>query len=175
MIIHVWPTSDSHSDAKLHCGQTIMPAVIGKNGVTHRKREGDMCTPVGHFTLRKVYYRADRVALPMTSLPVAPISPQDGWCDDPGSELYNHFLALPHPARHEMLWREDAVYNIIVVIGYNDSPAVPGKGSAIFMHLQRPDRTPTEGCVALSEHDLLAVLASGATAITIHATADAPA
>ncbi|MBS0964631.1 L,D-transpeptidase family protein [Acetobacter okinawensis] len=174
MIIHVWPASDSHSDAKLHCGQTIMSAVIGKNGVTSRKREGDMCTPVGHFTLRKVYYRADRVEPPQTRLPLAPITPQDGWCDDPGSELYNHFLIHPHPARHEMLWREDAVYNIVVVIGYNDSPAVPGKGSAIFMHLQRRDLTPTEGCVALSENDLLEVLASGATAITIHAAADTP-
>lgn len=172
MIIHVWPTSDSRSDAKLHCGQTIMQAVIGKNGVTTHKCEGDLCTPVGHFTLRKVYYRADRTPRPVTLLPVAPITPQDGWCDDPGSALYNHIITRPHPARHEVLWREDAIYNIVVVIGYNDSPAVPGRGSAIFMHLQRPDRTPTEGCVALSERDLLAVLASGATGITIHAVAE---
>lgn len=168
MIIHVWPIADSSSYAKLHCGQTIMTAVIGKNGMTRHKREGDMCTPVGQYTLRKVYYRADRVMPPASILPVEPLRPHDGWCDDPRAPLYNQFITRPHPARHEVLWREDDLYNIIVVIGYNDAPAKPGCGSAIFMHLQRPDHTPTEGCVALTEQDLRLVLASGATSITIH-------
>ncbi len=162
---------DSRSYAKLHCGQTIMTAVIGKNGVTEHKQEGDLCTPVGHFTLRKVYYRADRTPCPATTLPVAPITRQDGWCDDPASPLYNCPIPLPSTSRHEVLWREDDIYNLVVVIGYNDTPAIPGKGSAIFMHLQRSDCTPTEGCVALTEKDLLAVLASGATSIAIHAKA----
>lgn len=173
MIIHVWPMPDSRSYAKLHCGHTTMTAIIGKNGITRHKQEGDLCTPVGHFTLRKVYYRADRTPRPATVLPVFPINPQDGWCDDPTSPLYNHPVTRPSAARHEALWREDDVYNLIVVIGYNDSPAIPGKGSAIFIHLQRPEHTPTEGCVALTQCDLLKVLASGVTAITIHSTPQA--
>ncbi|MFT9063116.1 MAG: L,D-transpeptidase family protein [Acetobacter persici] len=148
-----------------------MSAVIGKNGLTQQKQEGDHATPIGIFPLRKVYYRADRLLKPKTILPVEPLSPRDGWCDDPASSDYNHFVRLPHPARHEQLWREDHVYDLIVVIGYNDNPAVPGRGSAIFMHLQRPDRSPTEGCLALTESDLRAVLAAGADAVQVHAPA----
>lgn len=148
-----------------------MSAVIGKNGLTEQKQEGDHATPIGIFPLRKVYYRADRLIKPKTILPVEPLSPRDGWCDDPQSPDYNRFVKLPHPARHEQLWREDHVYDLIVVMGYNDNPAISGRGSAIFMHLQRPDRTPTEGCLAFSESDLRTVLAAGADAVQVHAPA----
>ncbi|WP_415454724.1 L,D-transpeptidase family protein [Acetobacter persici] len=171
MMIHLLSASYSGSDAQLHCGHKVMSAVIGKNGLTQQKQEGDHATPIGIFPLRKVYYRADRLLKPKTILPVEPLSPRDGWCDDPASSDYNHFVRLPHPARHEQLWREDHVYDLIVVIGYNDNPAVPGRGSAIFMHLQRPDRSPTEGCLALTESDLRAVLAAGADAVQVHAPA----
>lgn len=174
MIIHVWPVADSRSYAKLHCGLIIMDAVIGKSGITSHKREGDMATPAGQFTLRKVYYRADRTTRPHSVLPTEALNPDDGWCDDPTSAVYNQHITRPNPARHEELWREDDLYNLVVVIGYNDAPALPGKGSAIFMHLQRPDHTPTEGCIALAEQDLRTVLKSGATAIVIHAMGDTP-
>ena len=52
------------------------------------------------------------------------------------------------------------VYDVIVILGHNDDPPVPGKGSAIFMHVARPDYAPTEGCVALALEDLLEVLAA---------------
>ena len=42
-----------------------------------------------------------------------------------------------------------------------------GKGSAIFLHLARPDYTPTEGCIALALPDLLTTLAAGLTAIQV--------
>ena len=67
---------------------------------------------------------------------------------------------LPHAGRCEALWRDDGLYDVIVVLGYNDDPPVPGLGSAIFFHVARPDYGPTEGCVALARDDLLAVLAS---------------
>jgi L,D-peptidoglycan transpeptidase YkuD (ErfK/YbiS/YcfS/YnhG family) len=54
--------------------------------------------------------------------------------------------------------RDDNLYDLTVIIGYNDSPPVPGRGSAIFMHLARPDFSPTAGCVGLRQDDLLAVL-----------------
>ncbi|WP_408735804.1 L,D-transpeptidase [Acetobacter malorum] len=169
MMIHLLSASYSGSDAQLHCGHKVMSAVIGKNGLTEQKQEGDHATPIGIFPLRKVYYRADRLIKPKTILPVEPLSPRDGWCDDPQSPDYNRFVKLPHPARHEQLWREDHVYDLIVVMGYNDNPAISGRGSAIFMHLQRPDRTPTEGCLALSESDLRTVRAAGADAVQVHA------
>ena len=56
---------------------------------------------------------------------------------------------------------------MIVVLGHNDDPPVPGKGSAIFMHVARPDYGPTEGCVALALPDLLELLADCAPDMSI--------
>ena len=120
-----------------------MKACIGQNGISSHKREGDLCTPTGLYPPRQVFYRADRIARPITSLPLSPLAPTDGWCDDPASADYNRLVTLPHSARHERLWRDDHVYDLLVVIGYNDAPAHPGAGPAIFMHLPRPDRAPT--------------------------------
>jgi len=122
------------------------------------KSEGDGATPVGCFPLRLVFYRADRMGAPTTNLPVTAIAPDDGWCDDPGHRLYNRPVKLPFEASHERLWRDDGIYDVIVVLGHNDDPPRPGLGSAIFLHLARPDFAPTEGCVALARQDLLDLL-----------------
>ena len=132
---------------------------IGRGGVRSNKREGDGATPAGRFPLRRVLYRPDRMAPPRTALPIAPLSPRDGWCDDPDHSLYNQALRLPHDARHEELWRADRVYDLIVILGHNDAPVVPGAGSAVFLHVARPDYAPTAGCVAVAAGDLLAILA----------------
>ena len=96
---------------------------------------------------------------PRTALPFAPLGPRDGWCDDPGHSLYNRPLRLPHEARHEELWRADRVYDLIVILGHNDAPVVPGLGSAVFLHVAQPDYAPTAGCVAVAAGDLLTILA----------------
>jgi L,D-peptidoglycan transpeptidase YkuD (ErfK/YbiS/YcfS/YnhG family) len=140
-------------------GDRIMRCALGSAGIAADKREGDHATPTGLFAFRRVLYRPDRMAPPATGLPVSPLSAQDGWCDDPADPLYNRPVRLPYPARHERLWREDALYDLIVVLGHNDDPVVPGAGSAIFLHVARPDFGPTEGCVALDRENLLALLA----------------
>jgi len=89
-----------------------------------------------------------------------PLSPLDGWCDDPGDPLYNRPVRLPYRARHERLWLESAVYDLIVVLGHNDDPVRPGAGSAVFLHVARPDYSPTQGCIALAKRDLLTMLAT---------------
>ena len=132
---------------------------IGWGGVRSDKREGDGATPAGRFPLRRVLYRPDRLAPPRTALPIAPLSPRDGWCDDPGHPLYNRPLRLPHDARHEELWRSDRVYDLIVILGHNDAPVVPGLGSAVFLHVAQPDYAPTAGCVAVAAGELLTILA----------------
>lgn len=131
---------------------------IGRSGVRNDKVEGDGATPSGCFPLRRVLYRPDRLAPPRTALPVAALNPHDGWCDDSSDALYNQQIRQPYAASFEMLWRTDEVYDVIVVLGHNDSPAVPGRGSAIFMHVATKDYGPTAGCIALSRPDLLAVL-----------------
>ncbi|MGB8275678.1 MAG: L,D-transpeptidase family protein [Alphaproteobacteria bacterium] len=149
---------------RLSLGGASFACALGRSGVTTNKREGDGATPAGCFPLRRVLFRADRIAPPKTALPVAALSGSDGWCDDPAHPDYNRPVRLPHPGSCERLWREDGAYDLIVVVGYNDDPVVPGRGSAIFLHVAKKDRTkegpaPTEGCVALALSDLLAVLA----------------
>lgn len=112
--------------------------------------------------MRRVFFRPDRLAPPETRLPVQHLTPQMGWCDDPASPDYNTAVALPFAARHETLWREDALYDLVVVLGYNDAPPVAGLGSAIFLHLARPDYSPTEGCVATDSRSFLGLVGAAA-------------
>ena len=135
---------------------------IGKGGVrpAAAKREGDGASPIGVWPLRRVLYRSDRVERPQTGLPVAEIAPDDGWCDAPADAAYNRMVKLPYPASAENLWRDDHVYDVIVILAHNDDPVVPGAGSAIFWHLARPDFRPTEGCVAVPLDVMLVALAA---------------
>lgn len=135
--------------------------VLARSGVisAEMKREGDGASPMGIWPIRRVLYRADRGPPPATELPFFAIRPDDGWCDAPGDVAYNRPVSLPYPASAETLFRDDHVYDLIVVLGYNDDPVRDGMGSAIFLHLERPERTPTEGCVALSRTDLERFLA----------------
>ncbi len=146
---------------------------LGAAGIRADKREGDGATPSGSFALRRVLYRPDRLARPETRLPVMPIAPEDGWCDDPADPFYNRPVKLPYAGRHERLWRDDHLYDLVVVLGHNDDPVVPGRGSAVFLHLARPDYGPTEGCVALARDDLLTVLAEAGPGDRISVTAPA--
>lgn len=131
---------------------------IGKNGVIKEKQEGDGKTPVGCFPIREIFYRSDRISKPESILSIQELSPEDGWCDDSKVANYNKFIKLPYSASHENLWREDNLYDIVVVLGYNDDPPIPGKGSAIFMHVAKENYSPTAGCIALNISDLLEII-----------------
>ena len=127
-----------------------IPCALGRGGVVRRKREGDGATPAGRLALLAVLYRADRLRRPATALPVMPIAPDAGWCDDPTDRRYNRPVRLPCAARHERLWRSDGLYDVVVVLDYNFRRPRPGAGSAVFLHIAAPDFSPTEGCVAVS-------------------------
>ncbi len=156
-----------HPDGRFVLGTRILRAALGRGGVRADKAEGDGATPLGRLPLRRVLYRADRGAVPRAAVPREPIGPGDGWCDDPGHPDYNRMVRLPHPARCEELWRADGLYDIVGVLGWNDAPAVRGRGSAIFLHVARDDYAPTLGCIALAAADLRMVLAAGLTAVTV--------
>ncbi len=143
---------------------------LGRGGVRDDKAEGDGASPAGRFFLRRVFYRDDWISRPDTGLPVREISPRDGWCDDPGHADYNRLITLAAETRHEKLWRDDHLYDLLVEIGHNDDPPRAGLGSAIFIHVAAPGFTPTEGCVAIALKDLLAILrdCDAGTAIRIH-------
>ncbi len=151
--------------AVLVLGRERLRVAIGHGGVRADKREGDGATPAGTLMLRGVLYRADRGPPPRAVVPVAPIAPEDGWCDDPAHRDYNRMVVLPHPGRHERLWREDPVYDVLGVLGWNDAPVERGRGSAIFLHVARPGFAPTEGCLALDLADLRMALAAGLSGV----------
>jgi L,D-peptidoglycan transpeptidase YkuD (ErfK/YbiS/YcfS/YnhG family) len=151
------------SDGRLRLGGLDFRCALGRGGCVPEadKREGDGATPLGLYPLRQVLYRADRLpAPPQTRLDCIALRPSDGWCDDPADIAYNRPVTLPYAGRHERLWRDDGLYDVIVVLGHNDDPPIPGLGSAIFLHVARPGYSPTEGCVALALPDLLQVLAT---------------
>ena len=147
------------ADGWLQCGNRIFRCTLGRGGVTTDKREGDGATPAGAYPLRQLLYRSDRLALPTNALPTSPLRPRDGWCDDPGHSAYNRPVTLPLDASAESMWRDDHLYDLVVVLGYNDDPVVSGLGSAIFLHVASPENSPTEGCIALAKENLLTVLA----------------
>lgn len=144
---------------RLRCRGHQYPAALGRSGIQHRKQEGDGRTPAGEYALRLVLYRAGRMQRPKTALPVKALGLRDGWCDAPAHPAYNRLVRQPIAASSERLWRSDPLYDLIVVIGFNDRPVQPGKGSAIFLHLARANFAATQGCIALQRSDLLRLLA----------------
>ena len=145
------------------------PAACGRGGVHADKREGDGASPAGTFALLAGYYRPDRIAPPLAALAMTALKPNDAWVDDPLDPRYNRLVSLPYPAHHEEMWRADGLYDLVVPIGYNTDPPLPGRGSAIFLHVARPDFAATEGCIAVAREvlaGLLALLGPGST-ITI--------
>ncbi|WP_417671192.1 L,D-transpeptidase family protein [Roseibium sp.] len=156
----------------LTLGSITVPCALGRSGITVRKREGDGATPAGCFELLNVYYRADRGRRPSVDLPVDMTSPQEGWCDDPEHRRYNRPVDLPFAASHEKMWREDRLYDIVVVLDCNMHPPVPGRGSAIFFHIAREGYSPTEGCVAVAPEHMRLILSKvrQGMQMRIHAT-----
>ena len=158
---------DKESGALLQCGQNVFRAAVGSGGIGVKHAEGDHITPLGVFPVRALLFRADRVKLPRTRLPVSAIAPDDGWCDAPGDRAYNQPVKLPYRASAESLWRADILYDLVAILGFNDRPVVPGAGSAFFLHVARADYGATEGCIALSWDDLVAVVSALAPGDTI--------
>jgi L,D-peptidoglycan transpeptidase YkuD (ErfK/YbiS/YcfS/YnhG family) len=158
MILHVSRMPGTPSTGILRAGPLRFRCALGRCGIKALKREGDGATPAGLLLLRRVLYRPDRLNRPRTALPVRALRPNDGWCDAPGDANYNRPVRSAYGASHERLWREDGLYDLIVVLGHNDVPRKARRGSAIFMHVARDGYAPTEGCIALARDDLLKLL-----------------
>ncbi len=127
---------------------------IGKRGITSKKVEGDKCTPRGRFKFKYIFFRRERVKDIDSKLKVIPIKKNFGWCNDIRSKSYNKFVKLPFSYSAEKLFLKESIYDIIVVIDYNQKPIRKKRGSAIFIHVAKKDYSPTLGCVALSKKDL---------------------
>ena len=133
------------------------PCAIGRGGMVTGKREGDGGTPIGTHRIVGMLYRPDRL-LPPADWAV-PIGPSDLWSDDPRDPDYNLMVRAPHAFSHETLSRADPLYDLILITDWNWPDAVPGRGSAIFIHTWRKARHPTAGCIGLAREDLLWIAA----------------
>lgn len=137
----------------LRFGGRVIPCAIGQGGVSTAKAEGDGATPAGLWRITGCLYRPDRLRPPAPW--ARPILPGDLWCDDPAAAGYNHAARAPLAASHEALRRADPLYDVVLTTDWNWPDAVPGRGSAIFLHQWRRPRFGTAGCIAFARRDLL--------------------
>ena len=131
---------------------------IGKRGIGYKKKEGDLITTKGRYRIKYILYRKDKVKRIQTKIKKIIIKKNMAWCDDPNSKRYNKLIKLPSSFSYEKLYRNDNVYDIILVLNYNMKPIINHKGSAIFIHVSKSIYKKTEGCVALKKTHLLKIL-----------------
>ena len=146
------------SRGMLIAGALAVPVVLGRTGIRADKREGDGATPRGRFRLVRLWWRADRAPRPRTLLPVRRIERDLAWCEDAGSRRYNQPFRRSANEPGDRLWREDRLYDLLIEIDHNTRPRVAGRGSAVFLHLSRPNGAPTAGCVAMQRSDIQRLL-----------------
>ena len=140
-------------------GHRTVICAIGRSGITATKREGDCATPVGAHRVECLMFRPDCGPRPRSDFPTRPIVPGDGWCDAPEDRNYNRPVRLPYRASHEDLHRSDSLYDRVLVLDWNTAPRRRHRGSAIFVHVARPQFEPTEGCIAFKRSEIDHIIA----------------
>ena len=131
---------------------------VGKKGISKKKIEGDLKTPVGIFKLGPLFFRKDKVKKLFTNLKSIEIKKNMGWCNDIKSKkYYNRLINTQQNLRYEKLFRKDYKYNLFIPILYNYKKNELAKGSCIFLHLTK-NYKPTAGCIAIKEDDFLILL-----------------
>ena len=138
--------------------QYKVKCAVGKRGISQKKREGDLITPVGRYKIKYVLYRKDRIKKIQTQLKKIVIRKNMGWCDDPRSKNYNKLINLPFNYNYEELFKKENIYDIILVLNYNMRPVKKNKGSAIFIHITKKNYKKTQGCIAVKKTGLLKIL-----------------
>jgi L,D-peptidoglycan transpeptidase YkuD (ErfK/YbiS/YcfS/YnhG family) len=143
------------------CGKPTLgpwPVRVGWNGLAAARHEGDGTTPLGTFAIGPTIYGV--AADPGVRLAYHRLVCGDWWDGDSASPAYNTFRHLRCGARlagnSEALWTFPVAYRHFAVIRFNDAPAVPGRGSAIFLHADTG--RATNGCVDLPLPQLVTIL-----------------
>ena len=139
---------------KLFTDYYNVKCAVGKRGINIKKKEGDLITPKGKYKVIYIFFRKDRISNFKTNIPKLSINKNMGWCNDPKSKKYNKLIKFPYKYSAEKLYRADNIYDLILVLNYNNKPVIKNKGSAIFIHVAKKNYKSTEGCVAVSKKDL---------------------
>tara|TARA_B100001093_G_scaffold5843_1_gene5887 strand:- start:677 stop:1219 length:543 start_codon:yes stop_codon:yes gene_type:complete len=163
-----WSVKKLNKKYFLKVGNKAFRCQIGATGFKNatKKVEGDKSTPIGKWYIHSLYYRVDRVLIPKFKkkdvLKINQITKHCAWCDDRSSLYYNKYININNFSSlnisYEMLWREDNVYDIVIITSYNTKPTIKNKGSAIFIHCSFSDERSTAGCIALKKKDLVFLL-----------------
>jgi L,D-peptidoglycan transpeptidase YkuD (ErfK/YbiS/YcfS/YnhG family) len=135
------------------------PAELGEDGLSDHHVEGIPTTPVGTFSIGHTMYGTS--PNPGVVYPYHQLVCGDWWDESPSSPEYNRFVHVPCGttppfSNGEALWLSGPAYDAFAVIDYNLDPAVPGRGSGIFLHVDTG--LPTLGCVSLPAADLITTL-----------------
>lgn len=157
-IIVVRPRPGNPTKGVLRFGSVALRCALGRAGTIACKREGDGATPLGQMRLCHGYVKHLSPALSQSGLPLRRTVASDGWCDAVFDRNYNRPVRLPYRASAEKMLRSDCLYDVCVVLDWNVVRRVQGRGSAIFLHIARPDYQPTEGCIAISARDMTRLL-----------------
>ena len=152
-----------YKDLKFKCA-------LGKAGIGKKKLEGDQITPKGTYKIVEIYCRKDRLKKISSKFKLIEIKKNMGWCDDPKSKKYNQLIKLPSKYSHENLYRENSIYDLILVLNYNMNPIIKNKGSAIFIHIANKKFKNTGGCIAIEKKNLvrLVKIINKKTLVIIH-------
>ena len=132
---------------------------VGRNGVKKNKREGDGCTPKGTFKVINVFYRSDKLNKIKSGIPVFEIKRKYRWCTDPRNHNYNSLIVGKTSRNYENLYRDDDIYDLVVVLNYNLRKK-KYKGSAIFIHCKSKENKFTEGCIGIEKEQLMQIIRS---------------
>jgi L,D-peptidoglycan transpeptidase YkuD (ErfK/YbiS/YcfS/YnhG family) len=157
-LVRVRRGAAGRSHGVLLAGPHAIPVVLGRCGIAANKQEGDGSTPHGRFRLIRLWWRADRLPRPRTALPVRRIDRALAWCENPADRRYNRPFRRSADERGDRLWRDDRLYDLVIEVSHNARPRIARRGSAVFVHVARPDRSATAGCVALEAKTLLRLL-----------------
>ena len=133
----------------------VFKCSIGLNGLSSNKKEGDLKTPKGLFSIGNLYYRKDRIKNISSNLNSKVITKKLLWCHDLSSKkFYNKLVYKNRKLKGESLYRKDHKYDLLIPIKYNTYKRIVGKGSCIFLHITN-NYKPTAGCIALKKKDFL--------------------
>ncbi len=144
-------------DISVNLGRNGLAWGIGILKIAHDpkepvKKEGDGKAPAGVFALTEVFgYGAKSKDLKMPYVQ----ADKDLICvDDRVSPNYNKLVYGDVSAKSfEQMRRDDNLYSLGVVVGHNPRN-LRGRGSCIFLHIERFSGAPTAGCTSMSYEDL---------------------
>ena len=133
------------------------PAPLPHDPSDPLKHEGDGRAPAGIFTLGPVFGYAARIA---TAMPYVQATKALVCIDDSRASSYNRVVPIRPDlifGSFEWMRREDELYKIGVVVGHNEA-AEPGRGSCIFLHIERAPGAGTAGCTSMNAAALAALI-----------------